>query len=104
MFTVSLPLARETGETSRAQTKLQIVPAVPTLAGLGLLVVEDDPDSLEMVLMVLRLQGADVRSATKASEALHIIENWIPQVLIADIGLPDEDGYTLVKKIKAIAL
>jgi len=103
-FTVSLPLARETGETGRAQTRLQVVPAAPTLAGLRLLVVEDDPDSLEMVLMVLRLQGADVRSATKASEAMHLIENWMPQVLIADIGLPDEDGYTLGKKIKAMAL
>jgi two-component system OmpR family response regulator len=56
------------------------------------------------VLRVLvELHGAEVKTATRASEALKIFGQWIPDVLISDIGLPDEDGYALLAKARRLA-
>jgi PAS domain S-box-containing protein len=102
-FRVTLPVGKLVGEFSKRDQHLRLSPTGQILAGVRLLIVEDDPDSAEMLRMVVNLHGAEVKTAAKTSDALHILEQWQPEVLIADIGLPDEDGYGLIKKATAIA-
>jgi CheY-like chemotaxis protein len=72
------------------------------LRGLRLLVVDDDADNREMLALTLEQCGARVATAGSAAEAMRILEEEErPQVLISDIGLPDEDGFSLMRKIRA---
>jgi len=100
-FKVILPLADETPVRPGAGIQTGPDTVLPTLFGLRLLVVEDNHDSLEMLRAVVESHGAQVRTATTASEGFRIFEEWPADVLISDIGLPDEDGYALLQKIKA---
>jgi CheY-like chemotaxis protein len=72
------------------------------LRGMRLLVVDDDADNREMLAMTLEQCGARVATAGSAAEAMRILEEERPQVLISDIGLPDEDGFSLMRKIRAL--
>ncbi|HSS47310.1 MAG TPA: CHASE3 domain-containing protein [Thermoanaerobaculia bacterium] len=107
-FTVSLPV-RTLGTVPAAapaageSTERPSAPAAETpLRGLRTLVVEDDPDSLEMVCMLLAQRGADVRPAASTAEAMAVIERWKPDLLISDLGMPEEDGYTLIRRVRAL--
>jgi len=73
-----------------------------SLEGIRVLIVEDEADSREIVAMVLERAGAEVRVAASASEALAILDGEHPQILVADIEMPGEDGYSLVQKIRAL--
>jgi CheY-like chemotaxis protein len=103
-FTVTLPLLEKGNDSGSPQTRIATVSAHnrPRLAGVRLLIVEDNLDSLEMLRMVVESQGAEVRTATQSSEAQQIFVQWTPDVLICDIGLPDEDGYVLLHKLKLL--
>ncbi len=72
------------------------------LRGTRVLVVDDDPDNCEMLAAVLEHSGALVCTAGSSAEALVALEKERPQVLITDIGLPDEDGFGLLKRIRAL--
>ena len=74
----------------------------PRLDGVVVLVVDDSPDSLELVGYVLRSHGATVITAEGAVEALRIVETSPPDVLLSDIGLPDMDGYQLLEEIRRL--
>lgn len=70
------------------------------LAGLRILIVDDDSDSREVLAAILALRGAEARSAARASEALEIWTEWKPDVLLSDIGMPDQDGYDLIRQVR----
>ena len=70
------------------------------LVGVYALVVEDDPDSSELVEIVLRRFGAEVTCVATVSAALSALEARRPDVLISDIGLPDEDGLALIRRVR----
>jgi PAS domain S-box-containing protein len=72
------------------------------LAGLRILIVEDEDDSCEILSFVLSGCGADVTAARSASEAYNLIKRQRFDVIISDIGMPEEDGYALIKKIRAL--
>jgi PAS domain S-box-containing protein len=72
------------------------------LDGLRVLLVEDDPDSREMLVVVLTQCGAEVHAVSNAADALSQLESWRPDVLISDIEMPGEDGYTLIRKVRAL--
>jgi CheY-like chemotaxis protein len=74
------------------------------LRGLQVLVVDDDADHREMLAMTLEDCGGRVTAAGSAAEALRAVEREWPAVLVSDIGLPDEDGYRLLEKIRALGL
>jgi CheY-like chemotaxis protein len=76
--------------------------ALADLSGLRLVVVEDEGDAREMLAAALRECGAEVREAGSAREALALIAETRPDVLISDIGLPDHDGYDLMRKVRAL--
>jgi PAS domain S-box-containing protein len=75
----------------------------PSLDGLRLLIVDDEVDFRELVTAMLGRYGAIVKAADSASEALLFVENWKPDVLVADIGMPNEDGYGLIRKVRALS-
>jgi signal transduction histidine kinase len=69
--------------------------------GLKVLVVDDDQDTCETVEGVLKRAGAEVRTCLSASQALTAMDSWVPDVLVSDIGMPGEDGYSLIRKVRA---
>ncbi len=72
------------------------------LAGLRIVSVDDDPSTREMLHEALARAGADVASAASAQEALASLQSVRPDVLVSDIGLPDEDGYDLIRKVRTL--
>jgi CheY-like chemotaxis protein len=74
---------------------------VATLDGMRILVVDDDPDSNEVVQKVLASAGADVRTAGSVDEAFMILTRWMPDVVVSDIAMPGEDGYALLARIRS---
>ncbi|MCG6136424.1 MAG: response regulator [Nostoc sp. LLA-1] len=68
--------------------------------GLHLLVVDDDTDTRKILTILFELEGAKVIAVASASEALKVISHFKPDILISDICLPDEDGYSLLPKIR----
>jgi CheY-like chemotaxis protein len=66
------------------------------------LVVEDDADAREMLTGVLHQAGADVIAVGSASAALNVLHQQRADVLISDIGMPDEDGYALIHRVRAL--
>jgi len=72
------------------------------LSGLRVLIVDDEEDARELVSVMLTKSGAAMKCASSSSEAMAIIESWRPDVLIADIGMPIEDGYGLIKRVRAL--
>ena len=66
-----------------------------------LLLVEDDPDTRECLVLALEEQGAVVRSASSVAEALERFAEESPDALISDLGMPGEDGYSLIRQVRA---
>src|SRR6266540_2843331 len=105
-FTVALPIARARAVTpaeSRDNASGGILASInpPSLVGVRALFVDDEADARELIGMILAERGAEVRTAVSATEALAACNEWRPDILIADIGMPGEDGYTLMKKLRA---
>jgi signal transduction histidine kinase len=73
----------------------------PRLDGLRVLFVDDEPDARELVTMVLADAGASVRTASSAEEALALVDRERFDVMVSDIGMPGEDGYSLMRKVAA---
>ena len=74
----------------------------PALAGLQVLVVDDEADTRELLRAVLEQCGSEVRTAGSAAEALALIAESKPDVLVSDIGMPEEDGYELIGKVRGL--
>ena len=107
-ITVRLPSApapegverRQTAATQAATNNL-----TPTeLEGLMVLVVDDQADARDLIRRVLEDSAATVLTAATADEALRLIERWRPHVLVTDIGMPDVDGYELLKRVRALGI
>lgn len=74
-----------------------------SLRGLRLLLVEDDDDSREMLKVMFQQHEADITVVASSAEAIKAFEQNKPDILISDVGLPGEDGYTLIRKIRQLA-
>lgn len=72
------------------------------LNGLRILVVDDEADARELLKTVLETYGADVTVAASGREAMEKLEEFEPQVLISDIGMPGEDGYSFIRRVRAL--
>jgi CheY-like chemotaxis protein len=66
------------------------------------LVIDDDLDTLEVMLVILETHGAETAAATTAAEGLAMLETFRPEVILSDIGLPDEDGYSFMRQVRAL--
>ena len=109
-FTVSLPLLpvrRDSiSDVPRIHPKAEESGAgldcPPELTGLRVLLVDDEADSRDLVNLVLEECGAEVVTAESASEALEAVKGEKFQIIISDIGMPDEDGFSLIRKIRRL--
>jgi len=109
-FIVRIPLsARATQSDEDRDHLLTTLDAVtldnpPPLDGLRVLIVDDETGVRELVSAILSKCDADVRTASSADEALLILgrSQWRPEVLIADIGMPDADGYELMRQVRTL--
>ena len=72
------------------------------LAGLRVLIVDDEYDTREVLGAMLSRYGAETRAAESASEAIRMLVEWKPDVLVSDIGMPGEDGYQLIANVRAL--
>jgi PAS domain S-box-containing protein len=75
---------------------------IPSLKGLRILVVDDEPDAREIVAAILAEGGAEIATASSSRRALELIEQWRPDLLMSDIGMPIESGYDLIRKVRAL--
>ncbi|RKH68756.1 response regulator [Corallococcus llansteffanensis] len=107
-FSLKLPLATDAqGKASpppflaTARLETPVLP-VPVLKGLQVLVVDDEPDARELLTVVLESRGAQVFTAASAREGLEKLRLFRPQVVLSDIGMPGEDGYSLIRRLRAL--
>jgi PAS domain S-box-containing protein len=112
-FTVSLPVAAENeaqisaANISLSESKSEAAARINSLktadlTGLCVLLVDDERDTLEVLRTALTGCGATVRTSISASEALETFLEWQPNVLISDLGMPNEDGFSLIRKVRAL--
>ncbi|BAY93056.1 MULTISPECIES: hybrid sensor histidine kinase/response regulator [unclassified Tolypothrix] len=103
-FTVKLPLLA--AKQPQNPEKTAIVESVSSpqlpLNNVQLLVVDDDTDTRLFLSAALQQSGATVRSVSSVNEAMLAIQEYPPEILISDIGMPEEDGYTLIRKVKML--
>ncbi len=110
VFTVRLPVAAAVdlpaAEPRAAAAPLdrvdQSVLREFDLRGLRVLVVDDEQDTLEIVSLLLRCYGATVRTSLSSGHALEVFNDWKPNVLISDVGMPGEDGYSFISKVRSL--
>jgi CheY-like chemotaxis protein len=74
------------------------------LTDLRVLVVDDEEDTREVVEFLLRSHGARVTTAACVRDALRIVQTKIPDIVLTDIAMPDEDGFELLERLKAFAI
>jgi two-component system CheB/CheR fusion protein len=110
-FVVSLPLEgagrKEEGEADASEARPESdAPDEPIeargLADLRVLVVDDDPGTREAVTEMLEGTGAQVRAARSSAEGLAAVEDFRPDVVLCDIAMPGEDGYTFIRRMRAL--
>jgi len=96
-FILRLKVEKQAQSTSEAPA-----PAIHTLFGLKVLVVEDSADTLALLKTIFVQQGAQVSTATTAAEALSLLKSITPDIIVSDIGMPDTDGFELLQKIREL--
>jgi PAS domain S-box-containing protein len=103
-FTVQLPVPSMKLGQPRAQLGAPHTSTSENLRDLDLLIVDDDLDGLEMCRIVLISSGARVITCTSSAEALEALAgDWWPHILIADLDMPEENGFTLLRRARALA-
>ena len=100
IFTVRLPLPSGELHFEHAAIAAAMFQDTPTLDGLRILLVDDEPDTLDLVKVELAQHGANVRAVTSAAEALNLLGTGEFDVLISDIGMPEMDGYELIRELR----
>jgi signal transduction histidine kinase/CheY-like chemotaxis protein len=95
VFSVRLP-------TGRVPREPEVSAAPGSLRGRRVLAVDDDESTQELVATMLLMYGVSVRTAGRATQALHILSEWQPDVLLTDIAMPGEDGYALMRRIRSM--
>jgi PAS domain S-box-containing protein len=108
-FSVHLPLTAvqrgaDKGERHHPRTPKDLPQdyRVANLSGVKVLVVDDEPDARDLLRRVLTDCGAEVMVAATAAEALRMVQNARPDLLVSDVGMPDTDGFELLKQIRAL--
>jgi PAS domain S-box-containing protein len=109
-FVVTLPLAVVHSKSFGEKTKERRHPKTgehtmgfdcpPQLKGLRILCVDDEKDSRELLVAVLNQCDAETLAVSSTAEALAAFEEFKPHILVSDIGMPDEDGYDLIRKVR----
>jgi PAS domain S-box-containing protein len=107
-FTISLPVRVRAGQDRRARTQPSAVKSVPRVAttsqalqGVGVLIVDDDAETRELLQAIVGSAGAEVMVAASAREAVDVFDRRRPDLIVSDVGMPGEDGYSLIRRIRS---
>jgi CheY-like chemotaxis protein len=106
-FTVMLPIAvihPDQPGPARVQTREAEAPDFcqgGALSGLRVLVVDDEADARQLISRVLAECRAEVAVASSAAEGLELVESFRPNVIVSDVGMPEEDGYDFIRRVRA---
>jgi CheY-like chemotaxis protein len=65
--------------------------------------VDDEADAREVISLALRTAGAEVAAVESVSQAMNLMERWQPDALVSDIGMPHEDGYSFIRRVRGLA-
>jgi len=108
-FTVRFPIAPAAtlhasgdGEALQSEIADPLLNSSKILDGLRILVVDDEADARDLVTNILTRCGGEVRCSESAAEAIRAFREWSPDLLVSDIGMPIEDGYSLIKKLRRL--
>ena len=107
-FIVKLPLivARldrvDGGRVQLPSDRSNLVQPSSRLDGVSVMVVDDEPDTREMLRIMIGQLGAEVRACASSEEAMMLLNQWKPDVIVSDIEMPDEDGYELIRKVRRL--
>jgi len=110
VFTVDLPLAQERRDPAREEERRREVERRRSRSGtvrlddVHVLLIEDDDDTRKLLGTMLKRYGARVTATKSAAEALQVFEGDLPDVMVSDIGMPDQDGYELIRRVRALPL
>ncbi len=100
-FLVQIPGLHDFRAAAHGRDLQRAAARASVLSGMRILVVEDEPDTCEMVESILTQHGATASGVHSVREAMDVLDTFKPGVLISDIGMPDEDGYALIRLIRA---
>ena len=102
-FTVQFPTQRPQTQLTTAEVEpTRVEPSAVSFKGLQILLVDDEPDTRELLVFVLEQYEAEVKEAASVREALEVLKEFVPDVLVSDIGMPGLDGYTLIRQVRAM--
>ncbi|WP_341525333.1 PAS domain S-box protein [Nostoc sp. UHCC 0302] len=108
-FVVNLPMKAIYVEANTAEQLSSIVSpqetnnVLPSLDGLRVLVVDDEADARHLLTMILEQHGAEVMAVASAQEAIIAVQKFQPDILVSDIGMPQQDGYALIRQLRALS-
>jgi signal transduction histidine kinase len=101
-FSVTFPILPGRIEPTLPQNGEHRSYYAPKLNGLRVLIVDDEADARQIISTVIAQTGAEVKTCESVHEALQTLEEWRPDVLMSDIGMPGEDGYSLINKVRSL--
>jgi CheY-like chemotaxis protein len=105
-FTATFPVIAVSGDESGILSTLGKVSrdenSLLLLDGVRVLVVDDEPDARDLLTIALTRSSADVRAVSTVREAFATLDQWKPNVLVSDIGMAGEDGYDLIRRLRAL--
>jgi CheY-like chemotaxis protein len=104
-FTVRLPILpvaamRSSSEIFPTAEGAAAWGSPPPISGLRVLLVDDEAETLATLTALLEQRGAQTKAARSVGDAFEVFQAWRPDVLVSDIGMPEEDGYALIRKIR----
>jgi signal transduction histidine kinase/ActR/RegA family two-component response regulator len=104
-FVIKLPLYDGDGVSSNRVLGVRVMPdtdpgTMARLDGIRVLVVDDEPDARDVLGTILGAVGAEVELASSAEEALERLASFAPDVLVSDVGMPGDDGYALIRRVR----
>src|SRR5262245_38341657 len=106
-FTINLPVASAHAAPYEEARRSSIIDepytSLPPLNGVRVLLVDDLAEARELITFALVSDGAEVRSAASAAEGLSMLGEWRPDVILSDIAMPGEDGYTFIRKVRKLS-
>ena len=102
-FTVTLPALSGSAATSPAKSEESLkenLAAKSLLSGLKILLVEDEIDTRDLLIQLLSSCEAEVKAAESAYEAMELLTDWQPDILVSDISMPEVDGYSFIRQVR----
>jgi signal transduction histidine kinase len=109
-FTVMLPIRAATSDGTvpwvehAAASRDVTAAALPSLAGVSVLIVDDEAEAREVLMLLLQAQGAEVTAVASAAAAFRLLRKRVPDVLVSDVGMPGQDGHAFIRSLRALGV